>query len=103
MERGEGRNDRTALDMRRLDDEMRFDVRRDDGMVEIRENFDCYASLLILFITRDPCAYQPCNVGETFVVECPPGCAVRAGMVIGGGTVDNPFMGRRTRERRRHC
>uniref|UniRef100_A0A7S4JFE5 Uncharacterized protein n=1 Tax=Guillardia theta TaxID=55529 RepID=A0A7S4JFE5_GUITH len=41
---------------------------------------------------RDPCAYQPCNVGETFVVECPPGCAVRAGMVIGGGTVDNPFM-----------
>jgi hypothetical protein len=41
---------------------------------------------------RDPCAYQMCNEHHSYTVECPPGCAARAGPVFGAGTSDNPFL-----------
>jgi hypothetical protein len=41
---------------------------------------------------RDSCAYQMCNEGAQYTVECPPGCAARAGPVFGGGTAANPFL-----------
>lgn len=41
---------------------------------------------------RDACAYQMCNEGQQYTVECPPGCAARAGPVFGGGTAANPFL-----------
>jgi len=41
---------------------------------------------------RDSCAYEICNKHASYTVECPPGCAARAGPVFGGGSAGNPFL-----------